>query len=102
MGPGPETRQKILMKCGGNGGSGFQEWRNLVEKVNAKKIWLLFTRDWENWGRILKRFRTYVPFLRWRVIEKFSQRDYSGAKRQSTARPSIPITNNIGLLDWTE
>jgi len=24
---------------------------------------LLFTRDWENWGRILKRFRTYVPSL---------------------------------------
>ena len=34
-----------------------------MEKVNAEKIWLLFTRDWENWGRILKRFRTYVPSL---------------------------------------
>jgi hypothetical protein len=34
---------------------------NLVEKVKGKKIWLLFTRDWENWGRILMRFRTYVP-----------------------------------------
>ena len=26
--------------------------RNLVEKVTAKKTEWLFTRDWENWGRI--------------------------------------------------
>ena len=33
-----ETCQKILLKCGANGGSDLQCWRNLVEKVNAKKI----------------------------------------------------------------
>jgi len=38
--PGLETWQKILLKCGANTGSRY--WRNLAEKVNAKKTELTY------------------------------------------------------------
>jgi hypothetical protein len=34
----PDIWQKILLKCGANLWAGLQDWWNLVEKVNAKKI----------------------------------------------------------------
>jgi hypothetical protein len=36
--PDLEDWQKILLKCGGNAGSGPQCWQNLAEKVTAQKI----------------------------------------------------------------
>ena len=36
--PGFETEQKILLKCGANGGSALQYWRNLVEKANDRRL----------------------------------------------------------------
>jgi hypothetical protein len=34
-----------------------------------------------------------------RVIEEFFPRNYLGAKKQSTAEPSMPITKNTELSD---
>jgi hypothetical protein len=40
--PDVENGQKISLKSGANAGSGLQCWRNLVEKVTAKKKGLIY------------------------------------------------------------